>query len=76
MGCEVNMDGLHPYVGETYWLNPQEHKPPTGVKLFILTCEGIALVGHWAEDARYCGWYPLLKETDEIKRLKQEMRGY
>ena len=70
------MNGPIPAVGDTPWLDPRIYHPPRGRKMFLLTAEGIAIVGVWTDEGRYCGWRPLFKETPEIKLLRVKMRGY
>ena len=44
-----------------YWLDPKEHTPPLGSKIFILTRLFVAIVGRWDADAQNKGWRPLFK---------------
>jgi len=50
-----------------YWLDPREHEPPLSRRIFILTRQGVAVVGHWDAEAQNKGWRPLFKIPDSMK---------
>ncbi len=47
------------------WLDPDEYRPPEGVKLLLLTEGGIAILGHWGYGC--VAWSPLPKIPPKIK---------
>lgn len=44
-----------------YWTYVQQEAPPTGVKLFLLTEGGVAVVGDYTNDGRYIAWRGLFR---------------
>lgn len=52
--------------GEVYWRDPEEHPPPRGVKLLILTSGGVAVFGDWMTDSNFVAWSPLPKKRHAL----------
>lgn len=48
--------------GDVYWRDPEEHPPPRGVKLLILTSGGVACFGEWSRASNFVAWSPLPKK--------------
>jgi len=48
--------------GEVYWCDPEQERPPRGVKLLILTDGGVAVIGDWLDDSNFVAWSPLPKK--------------
>lgn len=50
-----------------------DEPPPTGVKVLLLTCYGMCIVGHWQVNDFYIGWAPL-PSRDKEKESKLARR--
>ena len=50
------------------WLWPLDHPPPLGQKLFLLTTDGVAVVGTWSWAGGFLAWAPMMKVPQGIKR--------
>jgi hypothetical protein len=48
--------------GDVYWRDPDEHPPPRGVKLLLLTSGGVACFGEWSRASNFVAWSPLPKK--------------
>lgn len=48
------------------WLDPEEHRPPRGTRMLLLTRWGVAVIGEWIDDG-YAAWAPLPKVPRAIK---------
>lgn len=51
--------------GSMPWLYPQEHKPPAGTKIALLTRGGIQVTGEWRDDGSFIAWQYLFKRDKE-----------
>lgn len=52
--------------GDAQWRWPHlGDAAPQGVKLNLLTVGGVSVVGHWAKDAGFIAWAPLIRITDK-----------
>ena len=53
-----------------HWIYPQEAKPPTGIKLSLLTKGGVQVTGVWVNDGSYIAWQALFKrDKDKEKKF-------
>jgi hypothetical protein len=53
--------------GEAYWRDPEQERPPRGVKLLILTDGGVAVIGDWLDDSNFVAWSPLPKRPGSTR---------
>lgn len=65
------VDRVRPCVSEEpcYYLDPEEHPPPIGQKMYLLTRFGTAIVGTWSTDGSVIGWRPLYRMTPKQKAI-------
>lgn len=47
------------------WLDADEHPPPKGTKVLLLTRGGVAVMGHWQQGM--VAWTPLPRVPQSIK---------
>lgn len=52
--------------GEVFWRNPDEEKPPRGVKLLMLTSGGVTVIGDWVTNSNLVAWSPMPKKRAQI----------
>lgn len=61
---------------EPEYLDPEDHPPPRGRKIQLLTIGGIAVEGDWTEHGGFVAWAPLLKIPPKIKAKLARINEY
>lgn len=55
------------------WRDADEHPPPRGVKIIILSRMGVAMLGQWYDGA--VAWAPLPQISPPLKRKLLQRQG-
>lgn len=59
--------------GRAEFLDPDEHTPPLGSKVLLLTPGGTCVIGHWSD--WFVGWHPLPRVPASLRASRASQRS-